>query len=84
MLEHQHQAEYYAWQGNLQGAIVQFELATKARDADFFQSSVVETRLRAAAERARGAEKARRNVAAGLAKLGAAACGPVTPCLSPE
>jgi predicted Zn-dependent protease len=46
MLEHQHQAEYYAWQGNLQGAITQFELATKARDADFFQSSVVETRLR--------------------------------------
>jgi len=44
--QNQHQAEYYAWLGNLQGAITQFELATKARDADFFQSSVVETRLR--------------------------------------
>ena len=46
MLEHQHQGEYYAWQGNLQGAITQFELAIKARDGDFYQSSVVETRLR--------------------------------------
>lgn len=46
MLEHRHQGEFYAWQGNLPGAIAQFELAAKARDADFFQSSVVESRLR--------------------------------------
>ena len=30
LLEHQHQAEFYAWQGNLKGAIVQLELALKA------------------------------------------------------
>ena len=27
LMQHQHQGEYYAWQGNLQGAIDQFELA---------------------------------------------------------
>jgi predicted Zn-dependent protease len=42
-----HQGEYYAWQGDLKGAVNQLELATKAADADFYQSSVVETRLRA-------------------------------------
>ena len=42
-----HQGEFYAWQGDLKGAVNQLELATKASDADFYQSSVVETRLRA-------------------------------------
>ncbi|MEO8303345.1 MAG: M48 family metalloprotease [Betaproteobacteria bacterium] len=41
-----HQAEYYAWQGDLKGAVVQLELASRAGDGDFYQSSVVETRLR--------------------------------------
>jgi beta-barrel assembly-enhancing protease len=50
MLQHQHQAEYYAWQGNLPAAIVQFELAAKANDGDFYQSSVTESRLRAIRE----------------------------------
>jgi predicted Zn-dependent protease len=45
--EHLHQGEFYAWQGDLKGAINQLELASKAADADFYQSSVVETRLRA-------------------------------------
>lgn len=49
-LSHQHQAEYYAWQGNLQAAVVQFELAVKASDGDFYQSSVAESRLRAIRE----------------------------------
>ena len=44
---HQHLGEYYAWQGNLRLAIDQFELAAKASDANFYESSVVETRLRA-------------------------------------
>ena len=46
LLEHQHQGEFYAWAGNLTGAITQFELATKAGDGNFYQMSVVETRLR--------------------------------------
>lgn len=41
-----HQAEFYAWQGDLKGAVGQLELATRAGDGDFYQSSVVETRLR--------------------------------------
>ncbi|HTP99883.1 MAG TPA: M48 family metalloprotease [Casimicrobiaceae bacterium] len=45
--EHQHQGEYYAWMGNLPLAIGQFELAAKSGDGDFYQVSVVETRLRA-------------------------------------
>jgi beta-barrel assembly-enhancing protease len=45
-LAHQHQAEYYAWMGNLPGAVVQFELAVKAGDGDFYQASVAESRLR--------------------------------------
>jgi predicted Zn-dependent protease len=84
MLEHQHQAEYYAWLGNLQGAIVQFELATKARDADFFQSSVVETRLRELRSELEEQKKAAAKSKPGLARLGADACGPAMPCRSPE
>jgi predicted Zn-dependent protease len=45
--QHQHLGEYYAWQGNLRLAIDQLELAVKAGDANFYESSVVETRLRA-------------------------------------
>jgi predicted Zn-dependent protease len=47
MQQHRHQAELYAWQGDLKGAVVQLELAIKAGDGDFYQASVVETRLRA-------------------------------------
>jgi len=47
MLAHRHQAEYYAWQGNLKGAIDQLEIAAKAGDGDFYQASVIDTRLRA-------------------------------------
>lgn len=46
LLEHQHQGEFYAWAGNLSAAIAQFELAAKAGDGNFYQVSVVETRLR--------------------------------------
>ena len=35
--QHRHQAEYYAWQGNLKGAIDQFELASKAGDGNFYE-----------------------------------------------
>lgn len=44
--QHQHQGEFYAWQGNLKGAIGQLELALRAGDANFYESSVVDTRLR--------------------------------------
>ncbi|MBK9703100.1 MAG: M48 family metalloprotease [Betaproteobacteria bacterium] len=47
LLQHRHQGEYYAWAGDLRGAVLQMELAAKAVDGDFYQSSVVETRLRA-------------------------------------
>ena len=47
MKQHYHLGEYYAWQGNLRLAIDQLELAVKAGDANFYESSVVETRLRA-------------------------------------
>jgi predicted Zn-dependent protease len=47
LLQHQHQAEYYAWQGNLRAAVAQLELAVKAGDGDFYQISVAESRLRA-------------------------------------
>jgi beta-barrel assembly-enhancing protease len=43
---HRHQGEYYAWQGDLRGAVAQFEIATKSGDGDFYQASVVEARLR--------------------------------------
>jgi len=45
--QHEHQGEYYAWAGNLPLAIEQFQLAVKSGDGDFYQMSVVETRLRA-------------------------------------
>jgi predicted Zn-dependent protease len=45
--QHYHQGEYYAWLGNLKAAIDQLQLASKAADANFYESSVVETRLRA-------------------------------------
>jgi predicted Zn-dependent protease len=46
MQQHFHQAEYYAWQGDLRGAVYQLEQASKAGDGDFYQASVVEARLR--------------------------------------
>jgi predicted Zn-dependent protease len=45
--EHRHQGEFYAWQGDYKEAVRQFELASKANDGDFYQSSVIEARLRA-------------------------------------
>jgi predicted Zn-dependent protease len=47
LMQHKHQGEFYAWQGNLKGAVDQFELASKSKDGDFYQMSVVDTRLRA-------------------------------------
>ena len=47
LMQHRHLGEYYAWQGDLKGAVTQFELAAKANDGDFYQASVVDTRLRA-------------------------------------
>jgi beta-barrel assembly-enhancing protease len=47
LLQHQHQAEFYAWMGNLRAAVIQLELAVKAGDGDFYQQSVAESRLRA-------------------------------------
>jgi predicted Zn-dependent protease len=44
--QHFHQGEYYAWLGNYRGAIDQLQLASRAGDANFYESSVVETRLR--------------------------------------
>jgi predicted Zn-dependent protease len=84
MLEHQHQAEYYAWQGNLKGAITQFELATKARDADFFQSSVVESRLRQLRNELEEQKKTASKSSPGLVRLGGPACAPAMPCRSSE
>jgi len=45
--EHRHQGEFYAWQGDYKEAVRQLELASKANDGDFYQSSVIEARLRA-------------------------------------
>jgi hypothetical protein len=47
MLSHRHQAEYYGWLGKLKGAIVKMEIAAMANVGDFYQASVVDTRLRA-------------------------------------
>jgi predicted Zn-dependent protease len=41
-----HQAEYYAWQGNLKGAIDQLQIASKDHDGDFYAASMVDSRLR--------------------------------------
>jgi predicted Zn-dependent protease len=46
MQQYRHQGEFYAWQGNLRGAVFQYEQASKAGDGDFYQSSAVEARLR--------------------------------------
>jgi predicted Zn-dependent protease len=45
-LQHQAQAEVYALQGSLPAAIEQLELARRSGDADFYQLSVVDARLR--------------------------------------
>src|SRR4030095_10242475 len=46
MQQHRHQGEFYAWQGNLRGAVFQYEQASKAGDGDFYQASAVEARVR--------------------------------------
>jgi predicted Zn-dependent protease len=45
-LQHQAQAEVYALHGSLPAAIEQLELARKAGDADFYQLSMVDARLK--------------------------------------
>jgi predicted Zn-dependent protease len=45
-LQHQAQAEVYALQGSLPAAIEQLQLARRSGDADFYQLSVVDARLR--------------------------------------
>jgi predicted Zn-dependent protease len=57
LLQHQHQAEFYAWQGNLRAAVIQLELAVKAGDGDFYQQSVAESRLRAVRQELTDQEK---------------------------
>jgi predicted Zn-dependent protease len=57
--QHQHLGEYYAWMGNLRLAIDQLELAIKAGDANFYESSVVETRAAGAQARAGRAAEGR-------------------------
>jgi beta-barrel assembly-enhancing protease len=61
LLQHQHQAEFYAWMGNLKAAVIQLELALKAGDGDFYQLSVAESRLRAVRQELSEQEK---NIAA--------------------
>ena len=43
--QHRYLGEAYARSGNLQGAVEQFTLATRAADGDFFQASMVQARL---------------------------------------
>ena len=63
LMQHKHQGEYYAWQGNLRGAIDQLEIATKSGDGDFYQASVVDMRLRTLRrENGRGKEAGFRTV----------------------
>ena len=45
-LQHQAQAEVYVLQGSLPAAIEQLELARRSGDADFYQLSVVDARLK--------------------------------------
>ena len=58
MLSHLHQAEYYAWQGNLKAAIDQLEIASKSGDGNFYEASVVDSRLQAFRKEARDENKA--------------------------
>lgn len=44
--QHYHQGEYYAWLGNLKGAIDQMQIASRAGDGNFYDASVVDTRMR--------------------------------------
>ena len=46
LAEHRAIGEAYFRRDNLIGAIQQFEIATKAKDGDFYESSAVESRLR--------------------------------------
>jgi len=57
LLQHQHQAEFYAWLGNLKAAVIQLELAVKAGDGDFYQLSTAESRLRAVRQELADQEK---------------------------
>jgi predicted Zn-dependent protease len=58
MLSHRHQAEYYAWQGNLKAAIDQLEVASKSGGGNFYEASVIDSRLRALKREAKDETKA--------------------------
>jgi predicted Zn-dependent protease len=57
MEEHRYLGEYYYWQGNIKGAVDQFEIASKAKDGDFYTSSAVEARLRTLRQEMRDRDK---------------------------
>ncbi|MCK7582713.1 MAG: tetratricopeptide repeat protein [Chromatiales bacterium] len=46
LLQHRSQAEVYALQGQLRAAVEQLQIAQKAGDADFYEQSAVDARLR--------------------------------------
>jgi len=46
LAQHRAQAEAYYRRGNLAAAVAQLELATKVRDADYYELSIAEARLR--------------------------------------
>jgi predicted Zn-dependent protease len=46
LAQHRAIGESYFRRGNLRGAIEQYEIASKAKDGDFYESSGVESRLR--------------------------------------
>jgi predicted Zn-dependent protease len=53
MAQHRAQAEVYALQGAYQAALEQLELARKANEGDFYESSVLDVRIREIRERVR-------------------------------
>jgi predicted Zn-dependent protease len=46
LAQHRAQAEAYYLRGNLAAAVAQLEIATKVRDADYYELSIAEARLR--------------------------------------
>ena len=76
MAQHQALGEYYALIGSPQAAIEQFQIARCSRDGDFYQQSIIDSRIRALWDQVVAERVAR-------AETGQSAAGPGPPQRAP-
>jgi predicted Zn-dependent protease len=81
MSQHQSLGEYYALAGSAQAALEQFQLARCAGGGDFYQQSIIDSRIRAMYERVLAERAERAEAEKGSFGVGAGTAKPLPPQL---